>query len=128
VSGESFEHQRLTDAQRSEMFYAAKPLIWWMEDNCFPHSCVCVTQRDAVLVDEIFASDVANDSAQTDADWPELFPSEACRQLQAKVERIERENAALRDARSVAEQVCADAFAKVFADYAAKTLTKDTQP
>ena len=48
--------------------------------------------------------------------------------LRAKVERLERENAALRDARRVAEQVCTEAFAKVFADYAAKTLTKDTQP
>jgi hypothetical protein len=47
---------------------------------------------------------------------------------QDDIAQLERENAALRDARSVAEQVCAEAFAKVFADYAAKTLTKDTQP
>jgi len=60
--------------------------------------------------------------------WQEHDPNGELVALRAKVERLERENAALRDARRVAEQVCTEAFAKVFAEYAAKTLTKDTQP
>jgi hypothetical protein len=43
-------------------------------------------------------------------------------------DRLTIEITGLHDSRRVAEQVCADAFAKVFADYAANTLTKDTQP
>ena len=83
-----------------------------------------------------------SDPLLTDADWAELFPLCQPRHIMHKIrcvereiialradkERLERENTALRDARRVAEQVCAEAFAKVFADYAANTLTKDTQP
>jgi len=49
-------------------------------------------------------------------------------ELSQKIQQLELENAALRDARRVAEQVCTEAFAKVFAEYAARTLAKDTQP
>ena len=43
-------------------------------------------------------------------------------------DRLTIEINALRDAKRVAEEVCGDAFAKCFADYAAQTLLKQNQP
>ena len=43
-------------------------------------------------------------------------------------DRLTIEITALRDAKRVAEEVCGDAFAKCFADYAAQTLLKQNQP